>query len=227
MTYLTHKATGLPKNRIIGMGGALDSARFKYRLAEALDAPTSDIDGMVIGGHSDTGMFPYMTIISMLRNKTYIGTHTFHDKESGLTFTNENLPLVDKKLFYDVQKRLDKQGMGKNFMKHEYLLRDIISCPCGTPMNCRKEGTDKIKNPSLYRCRNQDRTYKKRPQVCDDCVPMRSIKMEPLDDFIWDTLLHTLMKLKPTSAKGTYMKSIFMSSTMSPSVAIDPKEVAQ
>ncbi len=58
MTYLTHKATGLPKNRIIGMGGALDSARFKYRLAEALDAPTSDIDGMVIGGHSDTGMIP-------------------------------------------------------------------------------------------------------------------------------------------------------------------------
>jgi len=58
MTYLTHKATGLPKNRIIGMGGALDSARFKYRLAEALDAPISDIDGMVIGGHSDTGMIP-------------------------------------------------------------------------------------------------------------------------------------------------------------------------
>ena len=58
MTYLTHKATGLPKNRIIGMGGALDSARFKFRLAEALDAPISDIDGMVIGGHSDTGMIP-------------------------------------------------------------------------------------------------------------------------------------------------------------------------
>ncbi|RKQ42507.1 malate dehydrogenase (NAD) [Roseivirga pacifica] len=58
MTYLTHKATGLPKNRIIGMGGALDSARFKYRLAEAVDAPISDIDGMVIGGHSDTGMIP-------------------------------------------------------------------------------------------------------------------------------------------------------------------------
>ncbi|MCG5644933.1 malate dehydrogenase [Flavobacteriaceae bacterium LSUCC0859] len=58
MTYLVHKATGLPKNRIIGMGGALDSARFKYRLAEALESPISDIDGMVIGGHSDTGMVP-------------------------------------------------------------------------------------------------------------------------------------------------------------------------
>ena len=58
MTYLVHKATGLPKHRIIGMGGALDSARFKYRLAEAVGAPISDIDGMVIGGHSDTGMVP-------------------------------------------------------------------------------------------------------------------------------------------------------------------------
>ena len=58
MTYLVHKTTNLPKNKIIGMGGALDSARFKYRLAEALKAPISDIDGMVIGGHSDTGMVP-------------------------------------------------------------------------------------------------------------------------------------------------------------------------
>ena len=58
MTYLVHQTTNLPKNRIIGMGGALDSARFKYRLAEALDAPISDVDGMVIGGHSDKGMVP-------------------------------------------------------------------------------------------------------------------------------------------------------------------------
>ncbi|MGS2727853.1 malate dehydrogenase [Psychroserpens sp. BH13MA-6] len=58
MTYLVHKTTNLPKNRIIGMGGALDSARFKYRLAEALGAPISDVDGMVIGGHSDKGMVP-------------------------------------------------------------------------------------------------------------------------------------------------------------------------
>ena len=58
MTYLVHKTTDLPKNRIIGMGGALDSARFKYRLSEALGCPASDVDGMVIGGHSDTGMVP-------------------------------------------------------------------------------------------------------------------------------------------------------------------------
>ncbi len=61
MTYLVHKTTNLPKNKIIGMGGALDSARFKYRLAEAMEAPISDIDGMVIGGHSDTGMVPLIS----------------------------------------------------------------------------------------------------------------------------------------------------------------------
>ncbi|MFK5957265.1 MAG: malate dehydrogenase [Lutibacter sp.] len=58
MAYLAHKALGIAKNRIIGMGGALDSARFKFRLSEALGCPTSDVDGMVIGGHSDTGMVP-------------------------------------------------------------------------------------------------------------------------------------------------------------------------
>ena len=56
MTYLVHKSTNIPKEKIIGMGGALDSARFKYRLAEALECPISDVDGMVIGGHSDKGM---------------------------------------------------------------------------------------------------------------------------------------------------------------------------
>jgi malate dehydrogenase len=61
MTYLVHKITTLPKNRIIGMGGVLDSARFKYRLAEALDSPIKDVDGMVIGGHSDKGMVPLIS----------------------------------------------------------------------------------------------------------------------------------------------------------------------
>ncbi len=58
MTYLAAKALGLPKNRIIGMGGALDSARFKYRLSQAMGCPASEVSAMVIGGHSDTGMVP-------------------------------------------------------------------------------------------------------------------------------------------------------------------------
>ena len=58
MTYLTLKATGLPKNKVIGMGGALDSSRFKTYLSLALDKPANDIHGMVIGGHGDTTMIP-------------------------------------------------------------------------------------------------------------------------------------------------------------------------
>ncbi len=58
MTYLTLKATGLPKNRIIGMGGALDSARFKCYLSKALGVSTNDLAATVIGGHGDTTMIP-------------------------------------------------------------------------------------------------------------------------------------------------------------------------
>ena len=58
MTYLTLKSTGLPKNRIIGMGGALDSSRFKCYLSKALNANANEVEGTVIGGHGDTTMIP-------------------------------------------------------------------------------------------------------------------------------------------------------------------------
>lgn len=62
MTYLTLKKTGLPKNRVIGMGGILDSSRFKFYLSEALGAQATDIEGTVIGGHGDTTMIPLTRI---------------------------------------------------------------------------------------------------------------------------------------------------------------------
>ncbi|MEX0998080.1 MAG: malate dehydrogenase [Flavobacteriaceae bacterium] len=77
MAYLAHKATGLPKNKIIGMGGALDSARFKYRLAEALECPQSDVDGMVLGMHSDTGMIP----LTRLATRNSVPVSNFLSKE--------------------------------------------------------------------------------------------------------------------------------------------------
>lgn len=61
MTYLVHKSFNLPKNKVIGMGGALDTARFRYRLAEVLECPISDVGGMVIAAHSDTGMLPLIS----------------------------------------------------------------------------------------------------------------------------------------------------------------------
>lgn len=64
MTYLTFKSLGLPKNRIIGMGGTLDSSRFKTYLSLALNKPANDIQGMVIGGHGDTTMIPLTRLAS-------------------------------------------------------------------------------------------------------------------------------------------------------------------
>lgn len=58
MTYLALKSSGLDKHRIIGMGGALDSARFKYQLATKLNASANDLNAVVIGGHGDTTMIP-------------------------------------------------------------------------------------------------------------------------------------------------------------------------
>jgi len=58
MTYLTFKESGLSKHRVIGMGGALDSARFRTYLSLAVERPSNDIHGMVIGGHGDTTMIP-------------------------------------------------------------------------------------------------------------------------------------------------------------------------
>ncbi len=58
MTYLALKSSGLPKNRIIGMGGILDSARFKYYLTQALNCSAADLHAVVVGGHGDTTMIP-------------------------------------------------------------------------------------------------------------------------------------------------------------------------
>lgn len=65
MTYLALKASGIPKNRIIGMGGLLDSARFKGYLGLALNQPTADIQGTVIGGHGDTTMIPLTRLATL------------------------------------------------------------------------------------------------------------------------------------------------------------------
>lgn len=68
MTYLALKSTGLPKNRIIGMGGLLDSSRFKYFLSTAMNCSAHDLQAVVIGGHGDTTMIP------LTRLATYNGT---------------------------------------------------------------------------------------------------------------------------------------------------------
>lgn len=75
MTYLALKSSGLPKNQIIGMGGILDSARFKGYLGLALNAPAADVQGTVIGGHGDTTMIPLTRLATLNGNpiSNYLG----------------------------------------------------------------------------------------------------------------------------------------------------------
>ena len=62
MTYLALQSTGLTKNRIIGMGGTLDSARFKYQLSQHLGCSPADLNAVVVGGHGDTTMIPLIRL---------------------------------------------------------------------------------------------------------------------------------------------------------------------
>jgi len=94
MTYLLHKEFKINKNKVIGMGGALDSARFKYRLSEVLNCPASDVEGLVIGAHSDVGMIPLDRIatykgvpVRELLNSDVIKTLVNETKVGGATLT--------------------------------------------------------------------------------------------------------------------------------------------
>lgn len=78
MTYLSAKSSGLPKNRVIGMGGTLDSSRFRYRLSEALGCNPNDVQGVVIGGHGDTTMIPLTRLATY--NSTPISNYLSEEK---------------------------------------------------------------------------------------------------------------------------------------------------
>jgi malate dehydrogenase len=87
MTYLTLQSTGLPKNRIIGMGGTLDSARFKYQLSTTLNCSPSDLNALVVGGHGDTTMIP------LIKHATWnsIPVTKFLDEAQQQTIINDTM----------------------------------------------------------------------------------------------------------------------------------------
>ena len=160
MAYLAHKATGLPKNRIIGMGGALDSARFKYRLAEALGCPQSDVDGIVIGGHSDTGMVPLIekavrnsVSVSEFLSAEKLGEVVESTKVGGATLTKllgtsawyapgAAVSELVKAIALDSKKMFPCSAL----LEGEYGLNDIS---LGVPCVIGKTGIEEIVNISL------------------------------------------------------------------------------
>jgi len=155
MTYLTHKVSGLPKNRIIGMGGALDSARFKYRLSEALNCPASDVSAMVIGGHSDKGMVPltrlatrnsvsvtkFLTqdVLDKVKNDTKVGGATL-TKMLGTSAWYAPGAAVSS-LVQSIACNQHKMFPCSVFLDGEYGLSDLA---IGVPVVLGKKGVEKI-----------------------------------------------------------------------------------
>ena len=160
MTYLTLKSTGLPKNRVIGMGGALDSSRFKTYLSQAIDRPANDIHGMVIGGHGDTTMIPLTRLasynglpVSELISKNELEDVASKTMVGGATLTKllgtsawyapgASVAFLVKSILND-EKRIIPCSV---FLNGEYNQDDIC---IGVPCIIGKNGCEKIINLNL------------------------------------------------------------------------------
>ena len=160
MTYLSAKASGLPKERVIGMGGILDSSRFKFRLSEAIGCSPNDLQGVVIGGHDDTTMIPlinhatynsspvtnflskekqeYVVQETMVGGATLtklIGTSAWYAPGAAGAFLVESIIRDQKKLFPCCV-----------YLNGEYGQKDIC---IGVPVVVGKNGVEKIVEYSL------------------------------------------------------------------------------
>ena len=160
MTYLALKSTGLTKNRVIGMGGALDSSRFKTYLSQALDRPANDIHGMVIGGHGDTTMIPLTRLatynglpISDLISEEELGNVASSTMVGGATLTKllgtsawyapgASVAFLVKSILND-EKRIIPCSV---FLDGDYNQDDIC---IGVPCIIGKNGCEKIINLNL------------------------------------------------------------------------------
>jgi malate dehydrogenase len=155
MTYLTLKATGLPKNRVIGMGGALDSSRFKYQISQHTGASPSDLNAIVIGGHGDTTMIPLIkhatwnsipvtqflsaqqqeqvvadTMVGGATLTKLIGTSAWYAPGAAIAGMVESIVRNQKKLF-----------TASVYLEGEYGEQDIT---LGVPVIIGKNGAEKI-----------------------------------------------------------------------------------
>ena len=155
MCYLTTKISGLPRNKVLGLGGALDSSRFKYYLSQALNANPNDVEGTVIGGHGDTTMVPLVSLatckgvpVTKLLSKEKLDEVAAATKVGGATLTG----LLGTSAWYAPgaaaatmaeaivkdQKRVVSCGV---LVDGEYGEKDLV---IGVPVVLGKEGWEKI-----------------------------------------------------------------------------------
>ena len=155
MTYLTYKLSGIPKNKIIGIGGILDTSRFKYYLSQEIGCTHSEIHGMVIGGHGDKTMIPLIRFatykgipITNILSKEQIDKVVGLTCESGTCLTNmmgtsawvasgASISYLIDSIIND-RKRLISCSV---YLEGEYGLNDIA---IGVPVIIGKNGVEKI-----------------------------------------------------------------------------------
>ena len=132
--------------------------------------------------------FPLRTIMIILQNENYIGKDIYHDKSTGITHTNNCPPLVDKEIFESIQKKFRHNKGHYQKVTKDFLLKGIIKCSDGTPMNCI--GTNSVNKHELYRCNHNQRKYLKRKTT--PCPINRSLRMVDTNKYVWDLLCNTL-----------------------------------
>jgi malate dehydrogenase len=155
MCYVAMKATGFPRERVLGMAGVLDTARYRSFLAEALDVSVEDIQAMVLGGHGDT-MVPlvsYTTVsgipVSQLIDKARLDAIVTRTRNGGA----EIVALLKTGSAYYAPSAaavqmaeaiaLDKKRVlpCAAWLQGEYGLRDVF---CGVPCKLGRKGLEQI-----------------------------------------------------------------------------------
>lgn len=155
MAYLALKATGISKNRVIGMGGTLDSARFKYQISSKLKASANDLNALVIGGHGDTTMIPLIEHatwnslpVSQFLNKEEKEEIVQKTMVGGATLTK----LIGTSAWYapgaaaaavveSIVRNQNKVHTASVYLEGEYGLNDIN---IGVPVILNKNGWEKV-----------------------------------------------------------------------------------
>jgi site-specific DNA recombinase len=135
-----------------------------------------------------TEWFPLRSISVILQNENYIGKDVYHDKSTSITHTNKCPSLVDKDIFDSIQKKFNHNRGHYQKVKRDFLLKGIIKCSDGTPMNCI--GLNSVNKHELYRCNHSSRRYLKRKTT--PCPIKKSLRMVDTNKYVWDLLLNTL-----------------------------------
>ena len=133
MAYLSYKVLGLPRERVIGMGGALDSSRFKYFLSQALGCNANEVEGIVIGGHGDTTMIPLARLATYKGGATLtglLGTSAWMAPGAAASFVAESIVKDQKKMI-----------TSSVYLNGEYGMKDLN---IGVPVVIGRKGIEKI-----------------------------------------------------------------------------------